>query len=171
MSQRTVWWIKRTIFRHGPLLVEFIPLTHLCQPQVWHPVWHWVLFLPLCALNMLITLQLPHHNSCNSPSYTSLLSSLLGSWKSLLYDDYKAQFPDFFNACQMLLPTCFHLKINMNISPSPTTVFVSECWSEKKKKKPLLFCKILPGLCPVYLMFYSFLPPSLVCDWSEKPQN
>lgn len=56
MSQRTVWWIKRTIFRYRTLFAEFVLLTHLCQPEVWHPIWHWVLFLPSCALNMLITL-------------------------------------------------------------------------------------------------------------------
>lgn len=39
---------------------------------------------------------------------------------------------------------------------------------EKRRKKILLFSKIIPDPCPVSLMLYSFLPPSLLHNWSEE---
>lgn len=153
---------------HSPLLTEF--LAHLCQPEIWHPIWHWALFLSVCAFNMVITLQLSHHNSCNSPNYISLLSSLLGSWISLLYDGCKARFPDLCHVFQMLLPTFFHLKTNTDTTPSSIAILDSKCWSDQKKKKSFFFYKIICGLCPSHLITWS-LCSSRVAEMNNSINN
>lgn len=119
MSQSTVFWIKRTILRHSPLLAKFTALTPLCQPQAWHSVWHCMFFLAFYACLLHYSFQTLTHvmHSIMPPNFLLFLEdeSLFFMMTAKPSSQTSSVYAKF----------CLHLIINMNISSSPKIVFVS----------------------------------------------